>query len=338
MDIIPFEHKMAAHCETGTLHGLMHFNKLELTEPMIFGIASGIFFGYFKLPMMIFPAFIVRIRPGEVRKNIEKRLGVKFNTYKYRDQHKAQEELDQLLAKGIPVAVQVDFFYMDYLPAWNRVHNNVHFITIIGKEDDNYVVSDCYFPRITRIDAESLRKGRFAGGNSAPKGFMYYPVSIPKSFDLPKQIVKGIEKACYNMLKIPLPIVGVKGIRRFSKKVIEWPGLARDIDHLSHEVMKINVLLEDQGTGGAGFRFMYATFLRQASDIMNHEGLKEMSEKMMKIGDDWREISVFAARIGKNRDLGPDRFAELSSMIMARADAEQQFFNELYQLIKTIKL
>jgi len=329
---------MAAHCETGTLSGLLHFNGLELTEPMIFGIANGIFFGYFKLPMMIFPAFIVRIRPGEIRKNIEKRVGIKFHIFKYRDQHKAQIDLDNLLARGIPVAVQVDFFYMDYLPAWYRVHNNVHFITIIGKEDDKYVISDCYYPEITKLDAESLRKGRFAGGTSAPKGFMYYPESIPKSFDLPKLIVKGIEKACYNMLKIPLPIVGVKGIRRFSKKVVEWPGLARDIDHLSHEVMKINVLLEDQGTGGAGFRFMYATFLRQSAELMKNDGLMDLSAKMMKIGDDWREISVFAARIGKNRDLGADRFAELSNMIMDRADAEEQFFNELYKFVKTIKL
>jgi len=338
MNVIPFEHRMAAHCETGTIANLLHFNSLDLTEPMIFGIASGIFFGYFKLPMMIFPAFIVRIRPGEVRKNIEKRLGVKFKTYKFRDQQKAQDELDNLLAKGIPVAVQVDFFYMDYLPAWYRVHNNVHFITVIGKENNKYIISDCYYPEKTKLDAEALRKGRFAGGTSAPKGFMYYPLSVPKSFDLPKLIVKGIKKSCYNMLKIPLPIVGVKGIRRFSKKVVEWPGLARDIDHLSHEVMKINILLEDQGTGGAGFRFMYATFLRQAAALMKNDGLMDMSTKMMKIGDDWREISVFAARIGKNRDLGSGRFTELSSMIMGRADAEEQFFNELNKLIKTIKL
>lgn len=337
MNVIPFEHKMAAHCETGTLAGLLHFKGLELTEPMIFGIANGIFFGYFKLPMMIFPTFIVRIRPGEVRKNIEKRLGIKFNTYKYHNQQKAQDDLDTLLAQGIPVAVQVDFFYMDYFPAWNRVHNNVHFITIIGKQDEKYLISDCYYPEKTSIDAEALRKGRFAGGNSAPKGFMFYPTRMPENIDFPKLIVKGIEKSCYNMLKIPVPMVGIKGIRRFAKKVIEWPGLARDIDHLSHEVMKINILLEDQGTGGAGFRFMFATFLRQAAGIMNNDGLKEMSEKMMKIGDDWREISVFAARIGKNRDLGADRFAELSSMIMGRADAEENFFKELNKLIKTIK-
>jgi hypothetical protein len=335
--MILFEHKMAAHCETGTLTGLLHFNKFELTEPMIFGIGSGIFFGYFKLPMLTFPTFIVRIRPDEVRKNMAKRLGIKFNTFKYRDHYKAQADLDNLLDKGIPVALQVDFFYMDYLPAWYRVHNNAHFITVVGKEDNHYLVSDSYYTQVSKIDAETLRKGRFAGGMLAPKGFMYYPSSLPNEIDLPKQIIKGIEKSCYNMLKIPVPFIGVKGTKRFAKKVVEWPGLARDIDHLSHEVMKINVLLEDQGTGGAGYRFMYATFLRQSAEIMNNPDLKAMSERMMKIGDEWREISVFTALIGKNRDLGADKFAELSSMITKRADAEGEFFRDLNKLIKTIK-
>ena len=35
--------------------------------------------------------------------------------------------LDALLDKGITVATQVDFFYMDYIPDYLRVHINVHF-------------------------------------------------------------------------------------------------------------------------------------------------------------------------------------------------------------------
>jgi len=93
--------------------------------------------------------------------------------------------------------------------------------------------------------------------------------------------------------------------------------------------MKINIFLEDQGTGGAGFRFMYATFLRQAAQIFNSPELEGLSKKMMEIGDGWRKISYFAAKIGKNRDLGPDKLGELSNMILERADVEEQFYKEL---------
>jgi hypothetical protein len=93
--------------------------------------------------------------------------------------------------------------------------------------------------------------------------------------------------------------------------------------------MKINILLEDQGTGGAGFRFMYATFLQQAAGLLGKPEWSELSKEMMEIGDGWREISLFAARIGKNRELGTDRLKELGTLLMGRADVEERFFRRL---------
>jgi hypothetical protein len=78
MNNIPYQHKMAAHCETGTVSGLLNFYGLSLTEPMVFGIASGIFFGYMKMPSFNFPIFFVRTRPGDIRKKISKRLGIEI--------------------------------------------------------------------------------------------------------------------------------------------------------------------------------------------------------------------------------------------------------------------
>jgi hypothetical protein len=330
MSTIPFKHKMAAHCESGAVTSLLNNAGLDITEPLVFGISSGIFFGYFhKMKSFAFPAFIVRNKPGSIRTNLAKRLGIKFHTEQFRIPEEGMKKLDELLENKIPVAVQVDFFYMDYLPEWERVHINVHFIVVIGKSGSKYIVSDSYFPDLVELEATSLRKARFAGGNMSPKGFLFYPEFIPANPDLKKAILKGAKKACFNMLKIPMPFLGVKGIRMFAKKVQEWPKLARDIEHLSHEIMKINILLEDQGTGGAGFRFMYASFLQQSSAILNKPEWKELSKEMMEIGDGWREISLFAARIGKNRELGQDKLQELGRMIDGRADAEEQFFRRL---------
>lgn len=334
MTTVPYHHQMAAHCESGTLTTMLNNKGLQITEPMLFGISSGIFFGYFhKMKAFTFPTFIVRSRPGDMRKVAEKRLGIRFATERFRDPKTGMEALDRLLDHQIPVGNQVDFFYMDYLPEWERVHINVHYMTVVGKEGNEYLVSDSYFPKLTRLNADSLRKAKFAGGSMSPKGFIFYPVSVPASINYEKAIPKGIKKACFNMLKLPVPFIGIKGIRKFADKVVEWPSLARDTDHLSHEIMKINILLEDQGTGGAGFRFMYATFLQQAADVLNRPEYREFSKRMMEIGDGWREVSLFAARIGKNRDLGPEKMQQLSGLIRERADAEEKFFRELYKTV-----
>lgn len=335
MVIDSYKHKMAAHCESGSITSLLNHAGMQITEPMVFGISSGIFFGYFhKMKSFAFPTFIVRNKPGQMRKNLEKRTGVKFYSRDFKSQEAGQTALDLLLSKGIPTATQVDMFYLDYVPSWERVHINVHFLVAIGKEGTLYKVSDSYFPSVVDLPVESMNKGRFAQGSMSPKGFLFYPEYVPPSFDYEKAIRKGIKKACFNMLSIPIPFLGIKGIRMFARKITEWPSLARDTEHLSHEVMKINILLEDQGTGGAGFRFMYATFLQQASDVIKKPELKEFAKQLMEIGDGWREFSLFAARIGKNRDLGADKFKQLSEMLNVRADKEEDFFKRLSKTIK----
>jgi len=331
---IPFEHKMAAHCETGTVTALLNHAGMSITEPLVFGISGGIFFGYLKSSDLPFPMFILRSKPGNIRKKISKRLGVKFHEKHFRSPEVGESALDEAIRQGHPTAVQVDFFYMDYMADWQRVHINAHYVIVFGVNGSNYLVSDSYYKQKSVLDKQKMLTARFAGGMMAPKGNMFYTDHIPDNIDLEKPIITGIKRAAFNMTRLPIPFLGVKGIRMFAKKLNEWPAIARDIEDLSDRVMKINIFLEDQGTGGGGFRYMYATFLQQAAAIVKDDRLKIMSKEMMEIGDKWRNISYFAAKIGKNRDLGTERIKELSMMIYAQADEEQKFFNELYKLVK----
>ena len=334
MSIAPFKHTMAAHCESGALSALLNHKGLSISEPMLFGIGAGIFFAYLKIPSMHFPVIAARSMPGSLRKQLSKRLGVKFVARRYRDPVKAQTELETLLDFGIPVAVQTDMFYMDYIPAHLRTHFNAHFVVVFGKDSDGFHVSDCYYPDAAVLCEASLAKARFAKGDFSPQGLLVYPVTMPSAVNWESAVLSGIRHAAFSMVRTPLPFIGVAGIRLFSKKIHTWPRLARDSDHLSHELMKINLLLEEQGTGGAGFRFMYATFLQEASKLLNNQACADLSKRMMTNGDRWRDISLVAARMGKNRDFAPQRFADLSAMIMERADEERRLFTELLHLTK----
>ena len=333
MSHIDFQHKMAAHCETGTVTALLNHAGLAITEPMVLGLGAGIFFAYLETSQFPFPMVATRTKPGKIREKVAKRLNLNFTTHRFRDRAQARQRLDELLDQGIAVAAQVDMFYMDYIPRYMKAHFNGHYIVITGKEGDTYHVSDSYYPTISELSAASLEKVRFALGDLAPKGFLFYPGEVDPDPDLNQALVKGIKEAAFNMTRIPIPFLGVKGIRLFAAKVVDWPKLCRDIEHLSHEIMTIHIILEERGTGGAGFRYMYATFLQQAAKILDHDGLAGMSGQMMEIGDHWRDISLFSARIGKSRDLGPERLKELQQMILDRADEEEAFFKKLRQLV-----
>ncbi len=334
MNSTEYQHKMAAHCETGTVTGILNHNGLTISEPMVLGISAGIFFAYLNSPKLPFPLFVHRSKPGSIRKKISKRLGVKFKASKYRKPQKAREALDTLIEQKIPVAVQVDMFYMEYIPKYMRVHFNGHYITAVGRENGAYTVSDCYYPQLARVSVEAMQQGRFSGGDLAPKGLHYYAADVPKNVDLKEPVLKGIKEAARTMVKLPVPFIGVKGIRLFAKKIVDWPKLARDEDHLSHHVMDICANLEEKGTGGAGFRFMYATFLQEASKIVNNEKLADLSKQMMENGDQWRELSLLAAKMGKKHNLGAENFKKLQDKILSRADTEEKLFNELLLAVK----
>jgi hypothetical protein len=330
-----FEHRMAAHCESGAVSALLQHAGMDIDEPMVFGVSGAIFFGYFRSAMFPFPTFVLRNKPGKIRTDAVRRLGARFKERRFRDPPRAMQALDDLLDKGIPVGIQVDLFYMDYVPAYARAHFNAHYIVVVGKEDkETYIVSDSYSPSLTRLSAKALRRARFARGPFAPRGLLFYPDRVPESVDYETAIRKGIKDAARYMLRMPIPLLGVRGIRRFAERICTWPKYTRDIDHLSHEVMMINVILEERGTGGGGFRFLFATFLQQAAERLNKPELADVAKTAMEDGDRWRDISLFAARIGKNRDLGPERLAALGDMIMERADAEKRIFSALAGIFK----
>lgn len=324
-----YPHRMAAHCESGTLTGLFNHAGLAISEPMLFGIAGGIFFGYLRPRGLPFPTFVVRSRPGSLRKHAVARLGLRCETRTFRREDDGMRALDRLLDRGVPVGAQVDFFHMEYLPEYERVHFNAHFVTLVGRSNGHYLVSDVYHPRIARLPFESLRRARFAKGEFAARGRLFRPLAVPPTVPWESAIRAGIRSAAFAMTRLPFPFLGVRGIRLFARKVQEWPRLARDEDHLSHEVMSIHVILEDRGTGGAGFRFMYASFLQEASRVLSDPDLAEAARGMMENGDRWREISLFVARIGQRRDLGPARLRELGDMILERADDEERLFGRL---------
>lgn len=330
----PFAHRMAAHCESGAITALLNHAGLDLTESLVFGVSGAIFFGYLSVPMLPFPTIALRNRPGRIRVKTPERLGVRMRTRTFRDPAAAARELDALLERGIPVGAQVDYFYMDYLPEYTRAHFNAHYVIVYGKKDGRYLISDTYHPAPASLDAATLATARFARGQFAPQGMLFWPEAAPGAPDLAPAVRRGIKDAVFYMVKLPLPFFGARGIRYFARKIQQWPRLARDLDHLSHEVMMIAVILEERGTGGGGFRYLYATFLQEAARILGNPGLVEVAAAMMDNGDRWREVSITAARMGKRRDLGPERLRELGGMILERAEAEEQIFRRLGRLVK----
>jgi len=329
-----FEHNQSAHCENGAVLNLLRFHNLTLSEPMIFGIGSGLFFTF--LPFVKvngLPGSSYRILPGWIFKRVTRRLGISMHSQTFRDQDKAMAELDRILVKGLPVGVLTSVFYLPYLPKALRFHFNAHNIVVYGKVENRYLVSDPVLDGVTEISYDDLKRARFAKGTLAPKGKMYYPVNVPENIDIRPAIVKGIRKTASDMLGVPLPFFGIKGIRYMSSTLRKWP---RKVDQ-KELVLRLGQLIrmqEEIGTGGAGFRFIFAAFLQESSEVLGQSWLKEVSAEMTQTGDRWRDFAFEAGRICKGREAEHSSVNLLADILMDCAEREERIFKKL----KKIKL
>ncbi len=329
---IDFKHHQSAHCENGVVSNLLRHNGMDISEPMVFGIGSGLFFIY--LPMVkvnYAPGFSYRPVPGYIFKRVTNRLRIKMKRQKFRSPQKAQEVLDQMLRQNQPVGLQVGVFHLTYFPEEYRFHFNAHNLVVYGKDGNTYLISDPTMDRVTTLTEKEMDRVRFTKGVFAPKGHMYYPVSIPDSFDLEKAIVKGIKHTCRDMLA-PVWLVGVRGMRTVAKNIRQWP-TKKGAKTAGHYLGQLVRMQEEIGTGGGGFRFIYAAFLQEAAPILNKPELKELSAEMTTIGDGWRDFAIEASRIYKNRNVAPGGFGEVADRLMELSYREEAFFKRLRKVV-----
>lgn len=333
---IDFQHRQSAHCENGVTAGLFSFNGIQMTEPLIFGIGSGLFFAH--MPFMKLSGIPVtgfRPLPGIIFKRAANRLGIQMKVKTFRDEAKAMAELDENLQKGIPTGCVVGVFHLTYFPAPYRFHFNAHNLVVFGKEEDRYLISDPVMETVNTLSAHELKKVRFAKGTAPPKGKMYWPIKVPDQVNLEKAIIKGIRKTCYDMTEIPLSFFGAKGISYLAKQVRKWPHKLGD-KKANLYLGQVVRMQEEIGTGGAGFRFLYAAFLQQCAHIFKDDRFQAFSMRMTEIGDLWRDFAVEASRVVKNRSHGAHDFESVACMLDKLAVLERQLFIDLYKVAKEL--
>lgn len=327
-----FIHNTAYHCENGAAVNILTNNGIPLTEAMLFGIGSGLYYGYvpFKkyngAPMVAFRPY-----PGNIFKNACKHLEIDFERKKFNNEQAAQIYLDQKLEEGHICGLQANAKFLTYFPMPYRVDFNAHNMVVYGKEGNDYLASDSVMPVIGKVPTEDLNKARFTPGTLAPSGLIYYPKHIPKVINWDAAIKSGIKKTCSDIVSW-MPYMGIKGMRVVAKNISKWPK-TDGVDKANFYLDQLIRFQEIMGTGGAGFRFIYSTFLAEASEKINNPKLKEMADEMQTIAETWVAFALSASRVTRKRVKGPTIYRDLTNKLNHIADLEQHFFTRLSKMI-----
>lgn len=337
------EHRMAGHCENGVASDMLRYYGLELSEPMIFGLASGLFFCHMPfIKLMGMPVTSFRTFPGVLFKRVARLLGIKIASRRYLNKEHAMRDLDRLLAQGHPVGCVVGMYFLPYLPIEYRFHFNGHNICICGKDEatDEYIVADPNAMEKVRLSYKDLVKVRFAKGGTYPLlGQMYWIKSVPRKLpDLAPLIIKAIRKNCKLMVSQPpfIRFVGTNGIYYLSERIRKWEttmGRKRAALNLAQVIR----MLEEIGTGGAGFRFIYGAFLQEAAAITGISELNDYAVRITEAGDKWREFAYKASRIYKKRKGENYTYNDLGDILYEIAGMENRLFHDILHTLDSRK-
>ncbi|MBK6775949.1 MAG: BtrH N-terminal domain-containing protein [Flavobacteriales bacterium] len=300
---ILFDHQQSAHCESGVISNLSAVPWVESERPWPSVCGSGLFYSHMPfLKLNGIPVTSYRILPGLIFKRFSKNMGVQMKRMRFRDQDEAMAELDRVLDKGLPVGMLTSVFYLPYPPGVQvplQCAQHCCLRTqgrrILGERSGDgwyhHDPSSC-------LGARPLREG-----HTDTNGRMYYPTAVLTKADLKAAAIKGLKRTARDMSNVPLPMFGVKGMPYLAKKLRQYEtklGERRAKLYLGNIIR----MQEEIGTGGAGFRFMFAAFLQEAAGLLNKPELNEHAKEMTRIGDQWREFAFEAGRMQKD-DLSP---------------------------------
>ncbi|MDR1012174.1 MAG: BtrH N-terminal domain-containing protein [Opitutaceae bacterium] len=331
-----FQHLQSAHCESGVITSLLRHEGLPITEAMVFGLTSALSFCYFPfVKINQLPLISYRMTPRYILNGIRRLLRVPLRYETFRAPADGTRRLDELLARGRPVGLQGSVYFLPYFPVNMRFHFNAHNLIAYGRDSatGEYLISDPVFNTPTRSAPDAFERARFVRGALAPRGLIYHIDGAIPDKDI-AQVVPllraAIRKNAFMMLWMPIPCVGTPGIRLLASRVRRLPA-QKQPDFCRRFAGHIVRMQEEVGTGGAGFRFLYAAFLQEAAVLLNKPALHELSLELTAIGDEWRVFATHAARQNKGRaPLDPPALAATLATLSAK---ERLFFKKLWKAV-----
>jgi len=278
------------------------------------------------------PVVSFRPLPGVIFKRVTKTLKLNVTVKRFKKApQKAMQVLDENIEKKIPTGMVVGAYFLTYFPEKYRFHFNAHNIVVFGKKDNKYYISDSIMENVETLSYDDLLRVRYAKGAFAPEGKMYYIKSYPDNIDINTAIRKSIKRTCKQMVVFPGNLIGVSAMRYLAKHILKWEKKLSQKQAVKN-VCSLVRMQEEIGTGGAGFRYLYAAFLQEAGKRLNKPELNNFSKEMTSIGDKWRQFAIDSARVCKSRQKEGESFKSISDLLIEISKMEEIFFKKLLKL------
>ncbi|EJR50948.1 hypothetical protein IIO_06381 [Bacillus cereus VD115] len=291
-----FPSLVGKHCSSTAIREITMYYKNPLSEAMIFGIGSGLFFSYFSFANN-YPRLLITRTPY-FENNFFNAINHSFKWY-------SNEVLDvdkiiNFLENDIPILMISETGYLDFYGTAGGRNVAGHTFTIVGFDitKKTFVVSDFISSEYFSLNLADLKKT--AGQAKVPydRKNVWAPVHPFIIEDIREAILKGMRKNAKDMLQDKNDNYGILNIKKLAAEVPYWTQLPEWKECCIHTYM----MIEKIGSGGSGFRKLYTDFLIEASSYIQEIKQYSCINKMEEIHKLYKLLGRKFFSAGRNRD------------------------------------
>ncbi|MFC4061057.1 BtrH N-terminal domain-containing protein [Planomonospora corallina] len=288
------------HCETTALGVLLRHEGLDLSEPMLFGLGSGLSFVYWDGKGMAFPFLGGRVRPFELTRNLAARLGLTLTVEETTSARRAWENAAAPVDAGRPVGLQLDSYHLDYFRS--KVHFGGHVVAMYGyDEHDVHLVDTGPQGGAVRTSRARLALARAERGPMTARNRSFTITAPAHPIPWQDRIIPAVRDCAEAFLSAPIANLGHRGIEKAGEKVPGWLLRAGDP---RRDLPQAALLMEEGGTGGALFRVLYRDFLEECARLVGDGRLRTGHRLYAEAAVLWTEVSALIAEAGESGDAG----------------------------------
>jgi hypothetical protein len=281
-------HRPGNHCASSAIRDLADFYGLDLNEPMCFGIGAGL--GLWYLENNNLPASrMIHVRSIDIEAQFFQRIGVPFAWEQFDDPQESEDRLREHLDRGRPALIQTDIFYLPYYRS--KTHFPGHLIAVWGYDAARQIffVTDTERAGVQEVPFGDLNKARFSGGGIFElKGNLFAPSALPAPDDLPQIIIKALIHNSRVLLDRGMRFQGLAALALWHEELDRW----KTFDDWQWTARLAYQVIEKRGTGGGGFRLMYARFLQNAAAMIPEISALGLPEKMNAAALAWTQLAA----------------------------------------------
>lgn len=324
------------HPETATLRSVLAHQGVKAahtgkpwSEAMLLGLGGGLGAGYilWEFKKHGSASLVLGFQykwnyPVQFMGGICKRAGVRAVVKETGGAQAASSHLDAALADGLPAITWVHESGLPHRRVARRHHECWGWlVNVYGRDDDTgeFCVEDLG-KRPFRVRAGDMVAAR---GKIPSYKNRLMTIRPGRKTDLRKAITDGV-KDCVAYLSSTSDSFGLPALRKWSRLMTDsghakgWPRVFSSRRGLFSTLRSIYEAVKHKGSEGAGLRFMYSEFLKEAAAPSDRPELREAARHYRKAGNQWIRLANTAF---------PDSFPEFRSV--------RDLLDRKYRLLKS---